>query len=155
MKSNLTYPLVFSFVACLYFTLLSLQESPEVNIVGEWREVSWQYEKLDTVEESGASLDYMLTDQIKNQISKDLIIHKAETWRFAENETLEMTGSNSSKSIHWNLKGRGNILQLKGPENTVEHYQIQELSLDRMVLHFSFDMQVKGIVKMTFERINT
>lgn len=154
MKPNLTYPFIFTFVAGLYFTLLSLQESPEVNIVGEWREMSWEYEKLDTAKTLDSGLNYMLTDHIKSQISQNLIIHQAETWKFSENETLEMTGLNSTKSLKWHLKGRGHILQLNGSSNVVEHYHIQELSSNRMVLHFNFDMQVRGIVKMTFERIN-
>ncbi len=154
MKANLVYPATFTLVIGLYFTLLSFQESPEISILGEWKEVSWEYEKIDTIGKKGAGFDYMVTDHIKDQISKDLIIHKAETWRFEENETLEMKGVKSSKSLHWTLKGRGNILQLNDSKDIVEHYQIQELSSTRMVLHFNFDMQVRGIVKMTFERIN-
>ncbi|WP_192085777.1 hypothetical protein [Algoriphagus sp. Y33] len=154
MKPKLMYPISFTLLIGVYFTLLSFLESPETNIIGEWKEVSWEYEKMDTLGFKSDRFDYMLTDHIKGQISKNLIIHEAEIWKFVSDETLEMKGNNSSKSLHWTLKGRGNILQLNGEKNIIEHYQIQELSSDKMVLFFNFDMQVRGIVKMTFERIN-
>jgi len=140
-------------VLSLYFTLLSLLPSPESNILGEWTEVSWEYEKVDSLPDTG--FDYRLTDHIKSQLAESLIIHEAEVWRFVSDETLEMRGESPTKSLKWKLKGRGNILQIQGDGGVTEHYQIQELSEDRMVLHFNFDMQVRGIVKMTFERITT
>lgn len=152
MKAKFAYPTVFAVVLGLYFTLLSFQHSPESNILGEWREVSWEYEKVDSLMDSG--FDYHLTDHIKSQIAESLIIHEAEVWKFVNEETLEMSGKRLSKSLRWKLKGRGNILQIQGSSSATEHYQIQELNADRMVLHFNFDMQVRGIVKMTFERIN-
>lgn len=155
MLSKIIYPSTFTLLAGLYFTLLSLQESPVEHIVGEWKEVSWEYEKLDSLNRNVNGFDYMLTDHIKEEISKHLVIHKAETWKFSEDEVLEMEGNDIRKSLHWTLKGRGNILQIDGQEETLEYYEIQELSADRMVLHFNFDMQVRGIVKMTFERINS
>ncbi|MDR7132128.1 hypothetical protein J2X69_004495 [Algoriphagus sp. 4150] len=154
MKPQVVYPVTFTLLIGVYFTLLSFLESPQTNIIGEWKEVSWEYEKMDTLSSKKDSFDYTLTDHIKEQISKNLIIHEAEIWKFATDDTLEMKGNDSFKSLHWTLKGRGNILQLHGEENTIEHYQIQELSSDRMVLYFNFDMQVRGIVKMTFEKIN-
>ncbi|RAI89312.1 hypothetical protein [Algoriphagus yeomjeoni] len=154
MKYTFIYLAIFTSTMVVYFTLLSLQESPTSNILGEWKEISWEYEKLDSILQKDNSFDYMVTDHIKEQISENLIIHKAETWKFTDNETLEMQGSETQKSLHWTLKGRGNILQIDGAD-LMEHYEIQELSSDRMVLHFNFDMQVRGIVKMTFEKINT
>ncbi|GAA0879469.1 hypothetical protein GCM10009119_24370 [Algoriphagus jejuensis] len=153
MKTNLTYPTVFAVVAGLYLTLLSLQPSPEFSILGEWREVSWEYEKGDSLLDG--SFDYRVTDHIKAQLLSNLIIHEAEIWNFANTETLEMSGRSATQSLVWKLKGRGNILQIQRGDHATEYYQIQELSEDRMVLHFNFDMQVRGIVKMTFERINT
>ncbi|WP_425639894.1 hypothetical protein ACPUEN_09080 [Algoriphagus yeomjeoni] len=154
MKYTFIYLAIFTSTMVVYFALLSLQESPTSNILGEWKEISWEYEKLDSILRKDNSFDYMVTDHIKEQISENLIIHKAETWKFTDDETLEMQGSETQKSLHWTLKGRGNILQIDGA-NLMEHYEIQELSSDRMVLHFNFDMQVRGIVKMTFEKINT
>ncbi|MCE7053348.1 hypothetical protein LZF95_01580 [Algoriphagus sp. AGSA1] len=154
MKFNLLYPTSFSLVLGVYFTLLSFQESPEIQLLGEWKEVSWEYEKLDSLI-SDESFDYMLTDHIKSQISKNLIIHKAEIWNFVDEHTLQMKNNDSQNSLKWTLKGRGNILQIHGSEGIMEYYVIQELSADRMVLHFSFDMQLRGIVKMTFERLST
>ena len=155
MKSTVVYLLGFGFTISLYLTLLSLQSTPETNIIGEWKEVSWEYEKLDSIRKNQEGFDYLVTDHIKDQISENLIIHKAETWKFTEDETLEMQGDHIQRSLHWTLKGRGNILQIDGLDHLTEHYEIQELSTNRLVLHFNFDMQVRGIVKMTFERINT
>ncbi|SFU18057.1 hypothetical protein SAMN04489724_4753 [Algoriphagus locisalis] len=154
MKSTYLYLTIFTLVVVVYFTLLSFQKTPSDSILGEWKEVSWEYEKLDSTRKADSSFDYMITDHIKDQISQNLIIHKAETWKFTEDETVEMQGSDSKKCFHWTLKGRGNILQIDGSD-LMEHYEIQELSADRMILHFNFDMQVRGIVKMTFEKINT
>ncbi len=154
MKFNLLYPTSFSLVLGVYFTLLSFQESPEIQLLGEWKEVSWEYEKLDSLI-SDESFDYMLTDHIKSQISKNLIIHEAEIWNFVDEHTLEMKSSNTQNSLNWTLKGRGNVLQINGSGGVIEHYIIQEISPNRMVLHFNSDMQVRGIVKMTFERLST
>ncbi|WP_057938720.1 hypothetical protein [Algoriphagus resistens] len=153
MNIKFRYLIGFILVAGNYFTLLSFLQSPEENIIGEWKEVSWEYEKIDSLA-SDDSFDYMVTDHIKQQISRNLIIHEAEVWRFGKNEMLEMKGNGLSKSLHWKLKGRGNILQLNGTHKNIEHYLIQELNSERMILHFNIDMQVRGIVKMTFERIN-
>lgn len=152
MRARIVYPTVFAVVLGLYFTLLSFQPSPASNILGEWKEVSWEYEKVDSLPDT--DFDYHVTDHIKSQLAERLIIHEAEVWKFVSDETLEMRGKSPAKSLQWKLKGRGNILQIQGDGSATEHYQIQELSSDRMVLHFNFDMQVRGIVKMTFERIN-
>jgi hypothetical protein len=152
MKTNVLYPAVFVGVAALYFTLLSMQQVPESDILGEWKEVSWEYEKVDSLIDS--DFDIRLTDHIKSQIAKELIIHEAEIWKFASDKTLEMQGDMLSQSLNWKLKGRGNILQIQREDSLQEHYQIQRLDENRMVLHFNFDMQVRGIVKITFERIN-
>jgi hypothetical protein len=153
MKTGFIYTSVFAMVLSLYFTLISFQSSPESSILGEWREVSWEYEKVESLPDTG--FDYHLTDHIKSQLAESLIVHEGEVWRFASDERLEMTGESPTKSLQWKLKGRGNILQIQGDGSATEYYHIQELSSDRMVLHFNFDMQIRGIVKMTFERINT
>lgn len=154
MKFNLLYFASFTLVLGLYFTLLSFQESPETQLLGEWKEVSWEYEKLDSVT-SDENFDLMLTDHIKSEISKNLVIHESEIWDFSDKETLKMKTNDSLNSLNWTLKGRGHILQINGAEGAIEYYVIQELSSDRMVLYFNVDMQVRGIVKMTFERIST
>ena len=152
MKISMLYLAVSLSFAASYLVLFFQQPGPEKQILGEWKEVSWEYEKVDSLLDS--ELDFRIADHIKSQIAKDLIIHQAEVWRFAADESLEMRGSSSFKSTQWKLKGRGNILKIVGADNQTEHYKIQELSPSRMVLHFNSDMQVRGIVKMTFERIN-
>lgn len=152
MKTNVLYAAVLLGVGAVYFTLLSMQEGPESNILGEWKEVSWEYEKVDNLIDTG--FEIQLTDHIKSQIAENLVIHEAEIWKFASDKTLEMQGDMLFKSLNWKLKGRGNILQIQGKDTLQEYYQIQKLDADRMELHFNFDLQVRGIVKITFERIN-
>lgn len=153
MKTNMLYGSVFLLGTLLYFVALSISPSPQSQILGEWREVSWEYEKVDSVGKNELDLD--ITDHIKSQIAESLIIHQAEIWNFGSDKSLKMTGNDQVKSTEWTLKGRGNILKITGNANQTEHYKIQELSPSRMVLHFNSDMQVRGIVKMTFEKTPT
>ncbi|MBN7810706.1 lipocalin family protein [Algoriphagus sp. H41] len=151
MKTSMLYLAAFLLFAAAYFALLSTQPSPQSRILGDWKEVSWEYEKADNPDDGG--FDFRITDHIKSQIAENLIIHQAEIWSFGADESLHMSGKNNSKSSRWKLKGRGNVLKISGAEDQTEHYKIQELTPSRMVLHFNSDMQVRGIVKMTFEKI--
>ncbi len=151
MKVKILYPSVIALVITFYFTLFSFQESPESEIIGDWKEVSWEYEKVDSLVND--DFDYRITEHIKEQLRESIIFHNAEIWEFEDKEILKMHAADQSTTLNWKLKGRGNILQLKNADNRMEFYEIRELTSDRMVLHFSFDMQIRGIVKMTFEKI--
>jgi hypothetical protein len=153
MKAKWIFPTIFLCITAIYFILLSRQQSSETGIVGKWKEVSWEYEKVDTVMDS--NFDFNLTDHIKSQVAENLIIHEAEVWQFDPDRTLEMQGEQLSKSVNWKLKGRGNILQIQGEDDAQrEFYNIQKLDSKHLVLHFNLDLQVRGIVKITFERID-
>lgn len=135
-------------------TLLRAGSSPDQEVLGEWREVAWEYEKLDT---KHADPDWIedIDDHVKAEIYNHLIVHKAEIWEFLPDGDLILHGDRGD-SIHlvWKLKGRGNVMELDHESKDIELYYIQELSPDRLVLNFNTDLQVRGIVKMTFERIH-
>ncbi|WP_372756219.1 hypothetical protein [Mariniflexile sp.] len=138
--------LAIGFIIAIYNTMTLIP--PTANIQGKWKEVSWEYEKVDNT-----IFGKKINKSIKNEISKDLIIHEAEVWNFKPNGLLALNQDKKDEVLTWTLKGRGNILKLNHSSEKVEHYNIQILDEDRMVLHFSSDIQAKGIVKMIFERI--
>ena len=151
MKVKITNPKIFTLVITLYLTLISFQESPESKILGGWKEVSCEYEKVDSF--VNADLDYRTTANFNQQLSETIIFHNAEILEFDDRESLKMHALDQTSILNWKIKGRGNILQLKNADDRMEYYEIRELTSNRLVIHFSFEMQVRGIVKMTFEKI--
>lgn len=142
----------FFAVVLLSVSVLLYQTSPTNIIVGTWEEISWEYEKIN---KNDASRDGENNVQL-NEISKNLVIHRSEIWEFDSDNNLKLYDHgekmDESENLLWSLKGRGHILELKHRNSQVEAYQIQELSKNKLVIHFSFDLQVRGIVKMTFKR---
>jgi hypothetical protein len=157
MKSNFIHGLVsIVFLGVIFssFVLMSYLNHPEKSIVGTWKEVSWMYEKVDLPKDKDSVMNVFLEDQLKNEITKDLVIHKSETWRFDKNSRLTLLKEGNVKEIlKWRLKGRGHILKLKHEGNTLEFYQIKELTNDKLVLHFENDMHARGIVRIEFQKI--
>ena len=83
-----------------------------------------------------------------------MIIHRAETWQFGPDRRLTfLENGKVSEDLKWSIKGRGHILELQHKNAIVEDYQVVDISEDELVVQFNFDLQVKGIVKMTFKRI--
>lgn len=138
--------LVIGFIISIVNTMVLV--SPTEHIQGSWKEISWEYEKSEN-----ANIDKKISDAIKTEICKELIIHEAEVWNFSSNGNLELTSEMNNETLSWTMKGRGNILELSHNSNKLEHYNIQVLNNNQMVLYFSTDIQAKGIVKMTFEKI--
>jgi len=127
---------------------------PENSLLGTWKEVSWTYEKVDLPEIRDTSSDGFLEEQLKNEISKDLIIHKSEFWTFERNAGLKLSKKGQDdQQLSWRLKGRGHILKIKHDDSIHEVYQIKELSANKLVLHFENDMHARGIVRIEFEKI--
>jgi hypothetical protein len=134
-----------------FFILINFSSSPERQILGEWDELTWEYERVNITSED--SLDRKaITDDVKELIGQDLVIHQAEKWVFLPNGRLKLISENEEKTIGWRLKGRGHILQLKYSNDTVENYSLTELDKNRMVLNFESDVHARGIAKLTFEK---
>lgn len=134
------------------FYSLSVVVHPEARLAGRWAEVAWSYEKADPLTaEQGAG--GFFDEQLRSEISKDLIIHDSETWAFFSDRSLYLRKDGEAiTKLKWNLKGRGHILELIHADGRQEHYQIRELTDERLVLHFNNDMLVRGIVKIEFQR---
>lgn len=135
----------------LFATLISMSQSPEMQIEGEWKELTWEYEKVnknDTVNSDFRNV----SSYVKDVAGLDLIIHKAEKWKFCADGKLILEGKNYTKEIDWVIKGRGNILELKYNDN-IEHYSLTELSENKLILNFDTNTSTRGIARLTFEKI--
>lgn len=141
--------------------ILANTSSYEQSIIGQWEEVSWEFEKSDHPTDSLLQLD----DFQKAEICKNLTLHQAEIWEFKPGKQISLYNKKKHPIQHleWTIKGRGNILKIQHTDQDYRHplihnlatetYQIQEIHNDTMVMHFNFDLQVRGIVKMTFKRV--
>ena len=154
MKIWIRYISFFAFGVFLFVTLISMANSPEATIEGEWKELVWEYEKVDKINDTTKSDYDNVSYYVKDVAGQDLVIHKAEKWIFCPNGKLILEGNDYSKEISWNIKGRGNILELKYDNNNVEHYSLTELSNDKLVLNFDTDTHTRGIARLTFEKLN-
>ncbi|MEH0154439.1 hypothetical protein V6R21_09865 [Limibacter armeniacum] len=147
----ITYVL-FVLLAVSFGSVLLSGESSQELLVGKWQEVSWEYEKVD--KHNGA--EFELNEAQINEICNQLVIHQSEIWEFAPSNKLHLHNKESgfSEVLDWNVKGRGHILELKHQDSRLEGYQVQEISEDNLVIHFNFDLRVRGIVKLTFKKIS-
>lgn len=142
------------FLVILYNVIAGNLEHPESRLLGQWKEVEWTYEKVDRSRGSSAIQKSELREKLKNQITRDLFIHKSETWEFTESGKLFLTKEeNIRDTLDWYMKGRGHILKLKHFNGALEFYQIRELSSNYMILNFENDNHARGIVKIVFEKI--
>ena len=154
MKIWIRYLSFFAVGIFLFVSLISMANSPETTIEGEWEELVWEYEKVDKINDT-TKADYdNVSVYVKDVVGQNLIIHKAEKWIFCPNGKLILKGENYSKEISWTIKGRGNILELKYDNNNVEHYSLTELSNDKLVLNFDTDTHTRGIARLTFKKTN-
>ncbi|GGD32406.1 hypothetical protein [Flavobacterium orientale] len=149
MKIATTYTLVFVVIVATIITTISLSQSPEKKIVGQWNELSWEYERVDMVNDTN---NKEITDDVKKIIGQHLLIHEAETWKFLSNGKLVLKAGENERLVDWKIKGRGHILQLKYDNDVVENYNLTELNNNVMVLNFDSEIQARGIAKLTFEK---
>ncbi|RNL82795.1 hypothetical protein ED312_16370 [Sinomicrobium pectinilyticum] len=149
---RLIYFLAFGGCLTLFVLMSALSPAPDTVILGKWQEVSWEYEKLPDAKE--ASLSKAISNTVKNEITRDLVIHRAETWEFLPGGKLLLHLEEKSTPLHWTLKSRGNILKLDHEKTSPEHYNLQVLNEDEMILYFNTDLQAKGIAKMKFKKIH-
>jgi hypothetical protein len=154
MKIWIRYISFFAVGVFLFVTLISMANSPEATIEGEWKELVWEYEKVDKINDTTKSDYDNVSYYVKDVAGQDLVIHKAEKWIFCPNGKLILEGNDYSKEISWNIKGRGNILELKYDNNNVEHYSLTELSDNKLVLNFDTNTHTRGIARLTFEKLN-
>ena len=154
MKIWIRYISFFAVGVFLFVILIGMANSTEAIIEGEWKELVWEYEKVDKINDTTKSDYDNVSYYVKDVAGQDLVIHKAEKWIFCPNGKLILEGNDYSKEISWNIKGRGNILELKYDNNNVEHYSLTELSDNKLVLNFDTNTHTRGIARLTFEKLN-
>lgn len=152
MKIWIRYIGFFALGISLFILLISMSNNPENTIEGQWKELVWEYEKVDKNDTITNDYDNV-SDFVKDVVGENLIIHKAESWIFKPNGKLILKGTNYSKEVNWTIKGRGNILEIKYDNNNCEHYSLTELSDNKLVLNFDTDTHTRGIARLTFEKI--
>lgn len=151
MKLWLVYIIIFSLGLISFIVLITKSSSPEEQILGEWKEMSWDYEKVN--KPNKASLRDYSSAEIKQLIGQDLVIHEAEKWEFLPNGQLKLIGEDTIKMVNWRIKGRGHILQIKYDDGVIENYNITVLRNKKLVLNFDLDVKAKGIAQLTFNKI--
>lgn len=151
MRILLIYIVVLGLGALGMVSMVNRSSSPESLILGTWSEVAWEYEKYDKPIASSTDKRY-LSEYVKNVTGQNLIIHEVETWTFMPNGILQLTGKELNKTVKWSIKGRGHLLQLKYDDNETEHYNITEMSRDKLILNFEADAQARGIARLTFDK---
>lgn len=152
MKLWFTYICVFTIGISSFVIMITTSENPENKILGEWKELEWEYEKVDKLEKKNIINEFS-SDNIREAISEHLVFHQAETWVFLPNGRLKLQGPQSETIVSWRIKGRGNILQLKHENSIVENYNLTQLDNNKLVINFEADIQARGIAKLTFEKI--
>ncbi|SKB25776.1 hypothetical protein SAMN05660226_00027 [Parapedobacter luteus] len=141
------YISVFAFILMGFTWLIRSAPNPERLILGQWKETGWVYERLNKVgDEEKVNMQETLRD--------GLVLHKAEIWSFLPNGRLRLQKSDGEEeTIRWAIKGRGNILEIKYNDGHKEQYDLSQLADDQLVLNFELDTQVKGLAKLTFDRL--
>jgi len=150
-----TVPIAYSLILIVLLcsgTVLIKGDSPENLIVGKWKEVAWNFERINV---DSAKLDGNLLSYQKKELYNNMMIHQAEEWEFCNKKQLTLKSKDpfEEKKLKWFLKGRGNILELKYGNNTVESYQVHKLTKDTMVIYYNFDLQMRGSVKITLKKV--
>lgn len=126
---------------------------PEARLMGQWKEVSWTYEKVD-----GAANDLnagsSLSEELRNEITRGMVIHESETWQFQPGSALVLRKNGTrNDTLQWKLKGYGHMLELVFGDHHQEVYNVRELKDDELVLQFNNDMIARGVVRIVLKRV--
>ena len=149
------YILLFLALAWTFVQLKRQVQSPERLIMGTWNERQWQYEKVNAPSDlKKLQAQDTMAQSVKDQLGKHLVVHSAEVWEFKREGLLVLHGRDTTKEVRWKLKGRGHILELEYANKVIEHYNLSELTSTNMALNFDSDIQVKGIAKLTFNKLD-
>lgn len=138
-------------VLSLYSFTITHMSNPEEEIAGLWAEKKWEYEKVyhpNDKKELEKSGDYEI-----HTSHDQAVLHMAEKWCFLKNGELHLLKGSTQTEAKWKIKGRGNILEIEYPQGLCERYNITELNTDQLVLNFSSDIQIKGLTRLTFNRL--
>ena len=141
-------------LAGLAFVNVGSGARPEVMLMGEWQEVFWTYEMVDGTShtpDAGTSL----SEELRNEITRGMVIHESETWRFGPGAALVLQKAGQrNDTLQWKLKGHGQMLELVFGDRHQEVYNIRELKEDELVLQFNNDMIARGVVRIILKRVS-
>jgi hypothetical protein len=151
MRIRLIYFVILCLGTSSFLVLISATPDPERQILGEWKEVKWEYEKVDLTGDDGTALLH-IPDDVKASIGQHLVIHQAETWTFLPDGRLRLKSDTVDKEVTWRMKGRGHILQIKYDRNNIENYVVDKLKDGTLWLQFETDIQARGIARLVFEK---
>ena len=83
-----------------------------------------------------------------------VIRHEAEYWEFSPDGRLVIAKRDGSRlRTRWRLKGRGHVLTVRDPNEGFEIYDVKALDRNELVLNYDVGMEVRGIARLTFRRI--
>lgn len=152
-KVIIVFVLILVVTSLTSLFVLGKLKHPEKAILGDWKEVSWHYELADSKSAQQDKLEAGADNSLEHDIFNQLIIHKSEKWKFDRNSGLTLSKENQDPvKIKWKLKGRGHILKLTYAGDTVEYYQIKELTDRKMVLRYENDLHARSIIKIVFTK---
>ena len=81
---------------------LRIVDHPEDELIGRWKEVEWVYDKVDLEQKSVTAEKKSLKNDLRHQISKNLIIHRSETWEFQDDGLLILRKENGEfQNLKW------------------------------------------------------
>lgn len=151
MKLWTVYFSALIFSAVVFTSMMNYVSSPEEAILGKWDEIIWEYE-MGHKKGNAGTMENAVSNDVKKQLGKHLVIHCSEKWEFFNDGTLRLTGNDSERIVFWSLKGRGHVLEIKYDDGITEHYNITKLSKNTLVLNFESEIQTRGLAKLTFEK---
>lgn len=132
------------------YYVFSHADYPERAILGEWREVSWVYDRND----QNQKVKQEIHSDEREDIANHLVIHQFENWTFRKDYSIKLHERSGNEHLaKWRLKDRGRILTLMNADGTHEAYSVSSLKKDELVLHFDTDVHARGIVKITLKKI--
>ncbi len=143
------YISVFALSMMGFVWMINSAPNPEKAILGQWTESAWEYERVN----SRADKQHW---EMLGKRETGMVIHKAETWSFLPNGKLILSKGNDYQvdTASWSIKGRGNVLEIRYDNGWREHYDLTRLTAEQMTLNFELDTQIKGVAKLTFDKLN-
>ncbi|WP_313386412.1 hypothetical protein [Chishuiella sp.] len=156
MKTKIILIYISLFIAAIVaLTIVINGRRTEDNILGSWHKESLEFERVNYEDHQIKSYISQIQDK---EIGHELMIDNVDNLVFEKDSQLKIKNNEKQQKdkLSWKLKGRGNIIEIKDlTTNNKESYQVQELSKDKLVVYINLDLQVRGIVKITFTKNNT
>lgn len=139
-------------MVCAAIGVLLTGTRPDTQLLGSWEEVSCTYEKMDPTP-LDVTTGMSIGQELRNEITKGLVIHGSETWNFEPGAALVLQKNSSpNDTLQWKLKGHGRMLELVYGDQHQEVYKVRELKDDQIVLQFNNDMIARGVVSIILKR---